>query len=346
MSANYWDLKKASMGLAAAGFMAALCGVGTVAYADNGLVRTSNEVQTSASEPKDSGDNASAAVQQPKKEGEKAASGAGATKEQSASQIKDTGKTKRVAKPKPKKKPVVKKIPNGWYKKGKSIFYYRNNKKVASRWIVTGDKPKTKHKEHGAKRRYWVSGKGKLMMNGFFKAKGKKYYAGKSGAVFTNGMKKIKGKYYTAAKKGALKRISKTQYRMVKRAKNRSSRTKYLVMVDTKKTHVGVFQGRKGHWKLKKYWLCSVGKKSTPTPKGTFHIYMRGYSFGSGFTCYYYSAFYGGYMLHSQTYYQGTFRIKGGRLGKHCTHGCVRLDLKNAKWAYYHLPKGTTVHAY
>lgn len=228
----------------------------------------------------------------------------------------------------------------------KRVLYPSSTGKLAT---YTGFK-KTTMGASGKKLAYWASVPGHPSITGaktgFFKVKSKRYYASKAGVVFTNGMKKIGKKYYQASTKGVVKRIEKAQYRMVKRAKNRSSRTKYLVMVDTAKTRVGVFQGKKGSWTLKKYWICSVGKKSTPTPKGTFRIYTRGYSFGSGFTCYWYSAFYGGYMLHSQTYYQGTFRIKGGRLGKHCTHGCVRIDLKNAKWVYDHLPLGTTVHTY
>ena len=32
-----------------------------------------------------------------------------------------------------------------------------------------------------------------------------------------------------------------------------------------------------------------------------------------------------------------------GRLGMHLSHGCVRLDIDNAKWIYDNIPYGTKV---
>lgn len=181
---------------------------------------------------------------------------------------------------------------------------------------------------------------------GVFKVKGRKYLANKRGVIATGGYHKIRGSYYLASRTGALSKVEKAQVKMVKRAKSKRSKTKYLIMVDTNKRRTGVFQGKKGNWQLKKYWICSVGRPQTPTVLGTFKTGVKGYSFGKGFTCYWYTSFYGDYMLHSQTYYQNTFRIKGGKLGKRATHGCVRLDIQNAKWIYDHIPTGSTVVTY
>ena len=32
-----------------------------------------------------------------------------------------------------------------------------------------------------------------------------------------------------------------------------------------------------------------------------------------------------------------------GTLGDHRSHGCVRLDINNAKWIYYNIPAKTKV---
>ena len=34
------------------------------------------------------------------------------------------------------------------------------------------------------------------------------------------------------------------------------------------------------------------------------------------------------------------------RLGMHLSHGCVRLNINNAKWIYDNIPRGTTVVSY
>lgn len=181
---------------------------------------------------------------------------------------------------------------------------------------------------------------------GFFSVKGKRYYAKANGALVRDGYYALKGKWYRVDAAGRLSGPLSGVGSMVKKAQAQKSATNYLVMVSTSKFHMGVFTRSGGTWKLQHYWVCSVGKKATPTPHGTFRTYTRGYSFGNGFTCYWYTAFYGGYMMHSQTYYQNTFKIKGGALGKRASHGCVRIDISHAKWVYYHVPLGTTVVTY
>lgn len=203
----------------------------------------------------------------------------------------------------------------------------------------------------GKKHRYYfssISGHSGYLKakTGFFTIKGKRYYAKSNGALLCDGYYRIKGKWYRASASGKLSGPLPGVGSMVKKAQAQKSSTNYLVMVSTSKFHMGVFKRSGGSWKLQHYWICSVGKTATPTPHGTFRTYTRGYSFGNGFTCYWYTAFYGGYMMHSQTYYQNTFKIKGGSLGKRASHGCVRIDISHAKWVYYHIPLGTTVVTY
>lgn len=136
------------------------------------------------------------------------------------------------------------------------------------------------------------------------------------------------------------------QRRMLQRIGGQSSRSRYLIGVDTAKCRVGIFQGSAGNWRPVKWWLCGPGKMSTPTVKGSFTVQGRGYSFGSGFTCYYWTQFYGNYLFHSVTYRQGTRHILDPTLGRPVSHGCVRLDINNAKWIYDNIPRGTKVVVY
>ena len=135
---------------------------------------------------------------------------------------------------------------------------------------------------------------------------------------------------------------------MSQNAQGRASSTKWLIMTDTSACQVGVYSGSYGNWKRVALWSCGPGKPSTPTVKGEFTIYGRGKSFGSKtYTCWYYTQFYGNYLFHSVLYNHGSMtQIQDGTLGKQVSHGCVRLDINNAKWLYDNIPNGTKVVIY
>lgn len=134
---------------------------------------------------------------------------------------------------------------------------------------------------------------------------------------------------------------------MLAKAQNCSSSTRWLILVNTDKCKVGIYSGSKEQgWVCEKYWDCSPGAWETPTVKGVFTVQSKGYVFGSGYSCYYYTQFYGNYLFHSVLYYQGTRSVMDGRLGQHLSHGCVRLHINNAKWIYDNIPRGTRVLSY
>ena len=122
-----------------------------------------------------------------------------------------------------------------------------------------------------------------------------------------------------------------------------TSPTQWLIAIDTGNCLFGVYQGSKGNWTNKYMWGCSPGKPSTPTVKGTFHVGSRGYVFGSGFSCYYWTQITGDYLMHSPLYYPGTRVWMEGTMGVQASHGCVRLEIQNAKWIYDTIPSGTTI---
>lgn len=133
---------------------------------------------------------------------------------------------------------------------------------------------------------------------------------------------------------------------MLNRANRYSSNTNWLIMVDRQACRLGVFRGQRGSWSYAQYWTCSTGAPSTPTPTGEYSVTGKGYSFGHGYTCYYYTQFYGDYLFHSIPYYQGTFNPMDSRMGMHISQGCVRLPIDRAKWIWDNVPLATKVVIY
>lgn len=126
---------------------------------------------------------------------------------------------------------------------------------------------------------------------------------------------------------------------------NFSSSTNYFIWVNLKKFKVNVFEGSTNKWRLIHSYICTIGKPSTPTPKGTYTIGIKGLYFGveKGYKCWYYTQFYGNYLFHSIIYnLDGS--VRDGRLGMALSDGCVRLSKENAKWIYDNIPKGTKVY--
>ena len=129
-------------------------------------------------------------------------------------------------------------------------------------------------------------------------------------------------------------------------AQGDSSSPKYLILVDRSSCMVGIYQGSKNNWKLKYFWSCAPGKASTPTISGEYNVAGKGYYFDSGNSrCFYYTQFKGNYLFHSVLYNKnGT--LQDGRVGIQLSHGCVRLEINNAKWIYDNIPRGTHVVIY
>lgn len=137
------------------------------------------------------------------------------------------------------------------------------------------------------------------------------------------------------------------QLAMWNKAKNYYSNTNYIILVNSRTHKVGVFRGSSYNWEPVWYWDCTTGAPGSPTVKGAFAVGSRGKSFGSGYTCWYWTQFYGNYLFHSVLYQPGSMsRIQDGRLGISASHGCVRLDIECARWIYNNIPRGTRVVSY
>ena len=141
--------------------------------------------------------------------------------------------------------------------------------------------------------------------------------------------------------------LTDKQAEMYQMAQAYNSNTNYLILVDRAACKVAVYAGRFGAWNNIMYWDCAPGKASTPTVSGTFTVQGKGYYFDSGSArCYWYTQFYGNYLFHSVLYSKYNGSLMDGRVGIPLSHGCVRLQIDNAKWIYDNIPRGTKVVIY
>ena len=143
-----------------------------------------------------------------------------------------------------------------------------------------------------------------------------------------------------------VKALSGTSLDMYNHVRNLTSPTDWLLSVDDSNCTVGIYYKMPYGWIESAVWDCSPGVYSTPTVHGLFSVGSRGYYFDSyGVRCFYWTQFWGDYLFHSTTFYTNGTPLDT-RLGMHLSHGCVRLQISNAKWIYDNIPEGTTVYVY
>ena len=146
-----------------------------------------------------------------------------------------------------------------------------------------------------------------------------------------------------------------TSYTMWNKVKNAKSKTKYLIAIDTKRNNVVIYKGKKGHWKVYKHVICSCGMPSHTTPHGTFKIFKRkpkfagfvkrnGHVTKEKYTCWYATRFKGACFFHSTLYKFNSKSAHADRkLGDNRSHGCIRMNISDARWIYRNCKNGTTV---
>lgn len=216
----------------------------------------------------------------------------------------------------------------GWNYVGNYWYYINANGVMTTGWQNIGG--------------YWyyMSSNGN-MTTGWQNIGGYWYYMNSSGVMLT-GWQYINTYWYYFYSSGQWGDFSN----MTSYAQNYSSSNNYLIMVNRKDCVVGVYYGERGNWTQQYVWPCAPGKASTPTVFGEFNVASKGYYFDSGSSrCYYYTQFKGNYLFHSVLYNKnGT--LQDGRVGIPLSHGCVRLEIDNAKWIYDNIPKGTHVVVY
>lgn len=186
---------------------------------------------------------------------------------------------------------------------------------------------------------YYLNSSG-YMQTGWINLGGTWYWLDSSGVMAT-GWHVVDGSWQCFMSNGAWV----SDY-MDAKAQGYSSNTNWLILVDTSRCLTSIYTGSRGNWSLNRRYVCSTGKASTPTVLGEYQVYGKGYSFGHGYTCYYYTQFYGDYLFHSSPYYVNSNQVMDPTMGVPSSAGCVRLEIQNAKWIYDNIPYGTKVVTY
>ena len=217
---------------------------------------------------------------------------------------------------------------SGWlYKDGSWFYLDPSTFAMRTGWVAVGGSW------------YYLNSYG-YMQTGWINLDGTWYWLDSSGAMAT-GWRIVDGSWQYFMSSGAWV----SDY-MDAKAQGYSSNTNWLILVDTSRCLTSIYTGSRGNWSLNRRYVCSTGKASTPTVLGEYQVYGKGYSFGHGYTCYYYTQFYGDYLFHSSPYYVNSNRVMDPTMGVPSSAGCVRLEIQNAKWIYDNIPYGTKVVTY
>ena len=217
---------------------------------------------------------------------------------------------------------------SGWLYKDGSWFYLDSSTFVMrTGWVAVGGSW------------YYLNSSGR-MQTGWINLGGTWYWLDSSGTMAT-GWRIVDGSWQYFMSNGAWV----SDY-MDAKAQGYSSNTNWLILVDTSRCLTSIYTGARGNWTLNRRYVCSTGKASTPTVLGEYQVYGKGYSFGHGYTCYYYTQFYGDYLFHSSPYYVNSNQVMDPTMGVPSSAGCVRLEIQNAKWIYDNIPYGTKVATY
>ncbi len=127
----------------------------------------------------------------------------------------------------------------------------------------------------------------------------------------------------------------------------------YRVVVDLCHQVVIAYEkGETGEYTVPvRYMVCSSGKRSTPSPSGTFEIGTHRVRFGKfvhdGVFGQYWTQITGRIYFHSLLYSQRSAKTYTKNsytaLGSAASHGCIRLLVPDARWIYYHIAPGAQV---
>ena len=117
----------------------------------------------------------------------------------------------------------------------------------------------------------------------------------------------------------------------------------FLVEVNTAKNMVMIYarDGIEGYIIPVKSMICSCGMAGHSTKLGTYRLSRSGSWHTLKYNCYgqYCTRYSGSYMFHSVVYYRygdrhSLQKAEYNKLGTRASHGCVRLQVADAKWIY------------
>ncbi len=125
-----------------------------------------------------------------------------------------------------------------------------------------------------------------------------------------------------------------------------ASKTSYLVYLNLAKQTTYVYEGSNNNWNLVKEFICSTGLEGKETPKGIFSVTDRGeWFYAEEFQqgAKYWVQFMGDYLFHSLPFDETQSTILDYTLGTPSSHGCIRLNVEDAKWFYDNIDNDTKI---
>lgn len=196
----------------------------------------------------------------------------------------------------------------------------------------------------------------------------KKYYLSKKGKALT-GYQKIGGSYYYFNKKTTYAVCKKWKYVSLKGKKYKlyfgksgkqvedpskilGKSARYQINVSLKDNMITIFakDGNKGYTVPVKAMICSVGMPGHQTRTGTYSLTKAGrwHPLRYNSNGQYATRYSGPYLFHSVTYNKLGDRYslqkkEFKKLGTAASHGCIRLQVIDAKWIYEHSGRCTAV---
>ena len=240
----------------------------------------------------------------------------------------------------------------GWFQAENGRWYYANKDGVMQTgWIAPGDG-----------NWYYAYADGAIQTGWILTGTDDWYYAYGNGAIAINTWEKMNGQWYWFDESGLMaqgwKYIGRYKYYFDKSGYMLQDldgvlgrQSSYEITVNRKRCQVMVYakDGSNGYIIPVKTFTCSVGLPSTPTPTGTFYTpnkyrwhTLMGPSYGQ-----YCTRINGGILFHSVAGYNMTsYNIHArdyNKLGSPASHGCVRLNVRDAKWIYDNCSLGTKV---
>lgn len=127
---------------------------------------------------------------------------------------------------------------------------------------------------------------------------------------------------------------------------NIESKTPYFIYLNLAEQNTYVYEGSMNDWTLIKTFESSTGLPGKETPKGVFSVTGRGdWFFSEEFMQggKYWVQFMGDYLFHSLPFNRDQSEIVDYTLGVPASHGCVRLNVEDAKWLYDNVGDDTKV---
>lgn len=128
-----------------------------------------------------------------------------------------------------------------------------------------------------------------------------------------------------------------------------TSNTTKLVFVNISEQKTYIYTGSINNWTLEKEFICSTGIENKETPVGVFQVQTRApwffaSKYGQGGK--YYVQFMGNYLFHSIPFAEDQETVLDETLGEPASHGCIRLDIADAKWLYDNVTDGSKIIIY